>query len=270
MIFIKTALSIAGSDSIGGAGIQADIKTMISNGVYAMTVITAVTSQNTLGVSGIFPLTSQFVEQQIDSVFTDIIPNAVKTGMLFSEDIIVSVAEKLKFYKAENIVCDPVMVSTSGSKLIDENAVSAVKKYLFPISALVTPNIPESEALSGIHITNADTMLLAAKMISENFGCAVLLKGGHCMENADDLLYSDGTERWFRAEKINNSNTHGTGCTLSSAIAANLAKGYDIEKAVEYAKKYITGAINAGLDIGRGNGSLDHGYDLKSEFIQKG
>lgn len=264
---MKTALSIAGSDTIGGAGIQADIKTMTANGVYAMTAITALTAQNTLGVSGVFPVSAEFLGQQIDAVFTDIFPNAVKTGMVYSSDIIKTIAEKLKHYNAVNIVVDPVMISTSGSRLIDEYAVDTMKKYLFPIATLVTPNIPEAAAISGIDIKNSDDMIKAARSISEKYDCSVLCKGGHSINDANDLLYHDGSAKWFCSERIDNPNTHGTGCTLSSAIASNLAKGYDIEKAVEYAKKYISGAMSSMLDLGNGNGPVDHGFDIKSDFI---
>lgn len=264
---MKTALSIAGSDTIGGAGIQADIKTMTANGVYAMTAITALTAQNTLGVSGVFPVSAEFLGQQIDAVFTDIFPDAVKTGMVYSSDIIKTIAEKLKHYNAVNIVVDPVMISTSGSRLIDEYAVDTMKKYLFPIATLVTPNIPEAAAISGIDIKNSDDMIKAARSISEKYDCSVLCKGGHSINDANDLLYHDGSAKWFCSERIDNPNTHGTGCTLSSAIASNLAKGYDIEKAVEYAKKYISGAMSSMLDLGNGNGPVDHGFDIKSDFI---
>ena len=264
---MKTALSIAGSDTIGGAGIQADIKTMTANGVYAMTAITALTAQNTLGVSGVFPVSAEFLGQQIDAVFTDIFPDAVKTGMVYSSDIIKTIAEKLKHYNAVNIVVDPVMISTSGSRLIDEYAVDTMKKYLFPIASLVTPNIPEAEAISGVDIKNSDDMIKAARSISEKYDCSVLCKGGHSINDANDLLYHDGSAKWFCSERIDNPNTHGTGCTLSSAIASNLAKGYDIEKAVEYAKKYISGAMSSMLDLGQGNGPVDHGFDIKSDFI---
>lgn len=264
---MKTALSIAGSDTIGGAGIQADIKTMTANGVYAMTAITALTAQNTLGVSGVFPVSPEFLGQQIDAVFTDIFPDAVKTGMVYSSDIIKTIAEKLKHYNAVNIVVDPVMISTSGSRLIDEDAVDTMKKYLFPIASLVTPNIPETEAISGIDIKNSDDMIKAARSISEKYNCSVLCKGGHSINDANDLLYHDGSAKWFCSERIDNPNTHGTGCTLSSAIASSLAKGYDIEKSVESAKKYISGAMSSMLDLGKGNGPVDHIFDIKSYFI---
>ena len=226
---MKTALTIAGSDSSGGAGIQADLKTMTANGVYAMSAITALTAQNTTGVQGIFEVSPEFLKQQIDSVFTDIRPDAVKIGMVSSAGLIQAIAEKLKEYKAENIVVDPVMVATSGAKLISDDAIGTLKECLFPLATVLTPNIPEAKVLSDMDITTAEEMVEAAKKISETYHCAVLLKGGHQLNDANDLLYRDGGYRWFNGKRIDNPNTHGTGCTLSSAIASNLAKGYDLD-----------------------------------------
>ena len=262
---MKTALTIAGSDSSGGAGIQADLKTMIANGVYAMTAITALTAQNTTGVQGIFEVTPEFLEQQIDSVFTDIRPDAVKIGMVSSVGLIESIAEKLKQYEAENIVVDPVMVATSGSRLISEDAIGALKELLLPMATVLTPNIPETEVLSGMEVKTADDMIAAAKYISETYHCAVLCKGGHQLNDANDLLYRNGDYKWFNGKRIDNPNTHGTGCTLSSAIASNLAKGYDLDTAVERAKAYISGALAAMLDLGRGSGPMDHGFDFRGK-----
>ena len=260
---MKTALTIAGSDSSGGAGIQADLKTMIANGVYAMTAITALTAQNTTGVQGIFEVTPEFLEQQIDSVFTDIRPDAVKIGMVSSVGLIESIAKKLKQYEAENIVVDPVMVATSGSRLISEDAIGALKELLLPMAAVLTPNIPETEVLSGMEVKTADDMIAAAKYISETYHCAVLCKGGHQLNDANDLLYRNGDYKWFNGKRIDNPNTHGTGCTLSSAIASNLAKGYDLDTAVERAKAYISGALAAMLDLGHGSGPMDHAFDFR-------
>ena len=257
---MKTALTIAGSDSSGGAGIQADIKTMIANGVYAMSAITALTAQNTTGVQGIFEVTPEFLQQQIDSIFTDIRPDAVKIGMVASEGLIRAIAEKLVQYEAKNIVVDPVMVATSGAKLISDDAIGALKEYLLPMATVLTPNIPEAEVLSGREVKTPEDMIAAAKEISETYHCAVLCKGGHQLNDANDLLYRDGTYRWFNGKRIDNPNTHGTGCTLSSAIASNLAKGYELDKAVERAKEYISGALAAGLDLGQGSGPMDHGF----------
>ena len=265
----KAVLTIAGSDSSGGAGIQADIKTMMANGVYAMSAITALTAQNTLGVSGILETAPEFLEQQLDCIFTDIRPDAVKIGMLCGADMIRAAAKKLREYHAVNIVLDPVMVSTSGSRLLSREAVEEMKAQMFPLADLVTPNIPEGEVLAGMRIESPEDMEKAAETIACTYGCAVLLKGGHQAGSADDLLYRDGSFRWFPGRRIANPNNHGTGCTLSSAIASNLAKGFSMEEAVERAKKYISGALEAMLDLGRGNGPMDHGFDLRGEFIEE-
>ena len=263
---MKTALSIAGSDSCGGAGIQADIKTMTLNGVYAMSAVTALTAQNTTGVSAILEADEDFLRKEIDAVFQDIFPDAVKIGMVSSGGLISVIADRLAFYNAANIVVDPVMVATSGARLISEDAVATLKNKLLPMADIITPNIPEAEALSGIEVTNEKEMGAAAEKIGKEFGCAVLIKGGHSINDADDILYSDGKLTYFRGRRIDNPNTHGTGCTLSSAIAANLAKGYTLENAVERAKAYISGALEAMLDLGKGSGPMNHAFDLKSEF----
>ena len=264
---MKTALTIAGSDSSGGAGIQADMKTMTANGVYAMSAVTALTAQNTTGVTDILESTPLFLGEQLDAIFTDIFPDAVKIGMVSSADLIVVIAEKLKQYKAKNIVVDPVMVATSGAKLLRDDAVEALCRELLPLAAVLTPNIPEAEILSGMTITDAVGMEAAAKLISEKYGCAVLCKGGHKVNDADDLLWRDGSGKWFHGKRINNPNTHGTGCTLSSAIASNLAKGYDLDQSVERAKAYISGALAAMLDLGHGSGPMNHMFDLKGAFV---
>ena len=262
----RAVLSIAGSDCSGGAGIQADLKTMTMNGVYAMSAITALTAQNTTGVQGIYEVSPDFLGMQIDSIFTDIRPDAVKIGMVSSVELIEIIAEKLKEYKAENIVIDPVMVATSGSALMKNNAVSALAEKLLPLAAVVTPNIPEAEILSEMKIENEKDMEEAAKKIGDTYGCAVLVKGGHSINDANDLLYHDGTYKWFYGKRIHNPNTHGTGCTLSSAIASNLAKGYSLEDAVKKAKAYISGALSAMLDLGAGSGPMDHAFVLKKEY----
>ena len=264
---MKTALTIAGSDSSGGAGIQADIKTMTAHGVYAMSAITALTAQNTTGVTDILESTPEFLAEQLDCVFTDIFPDAVKTGMVSSTALIEVIAAKLRQYGAKNIVVDPVMVATSGSRLISEDAVGALCEHLLPLATVLTPNIPEAELLSGMEIKDAGGMERAARAISERYGCAVLCKGGHQINDADDLLWRNGAGCWFRGKRIATSNTHGTGCTLSSAIASELAKGLDLDGAVERAKAYISGALSAMLDLGHGSGPMDHMFDLKSEFI---
>ena len=265
---MKTALTIAGSDSSGGAGIQADIKTMTANGVYAMSAITALTAQNTTGVTDILESTPLFLGEQLDAIFTDIFPDAVKIGMVSSAQLILVIADKLKQYGAKNIVVDPVMVATSGAKLLREDAVEALCRHLLPLAAVLTPNIPEAEILSGMTITDAAGMEAAAKYISEQYGCAVLCKGGHKVNDADDLLWQNGCGKWFHGRRIDNPNTPGTGCTLSSAIASNLAKGYDLDAAVKRAKDYISGALAAMLDLGRGSGPMDHMFALKGDFTQ--
>ena len=265
---MRTALTIAGSDSSGGAGIQADIKTMTANGVFATCAVTALTAQNTTGVTDILESTPHFLEEQLDAVFTDIFPDAVKIGMVSSAALIAVIADKLRRYGAKHIVVDPVMVATSGAKLLQDDAVSALTEKLLPLAEVLTPNIPEAEILSGMTITDAAGMEAAARIIHDRYGCAVLCKGGHQINDADDLLWRDGSGKWFRGKRIDNPNTHGTGCTLSSAIAANLAKGCDLDTAVERAKAYISGALAAMLDLGKGSGPMDHMFALKGEFVK--
>ena len=267
---MRTALTIAGSDSSGGAGIQADIKTMISNGVYAMSAVTALTAQNTTGVTGIMEVTPEFLADQLDNIFTDIYPDAVKIGMVSSSTLIHVIADKLEEYEAVNIVVDPVMVSTSGAKLISDDAVCALKERLLPMAAVLTPNIPETEVLTGMKIQTEEEMCRGAAEISRAYHCAVLCKGGHQLNDANDLLYKEGAFRWFYGKRIDTSNTHGTGCTLSSAIASNLAKGYDLELSVKRAKEYISGALAAGLELGKGCGPMDHGFDIRSKYANYG
>lgn len=263
---MRTALTIAGSDSCGGAGIQADIKTMTMNGVYAMSAITALTAQNTTGVTGIMEVTPEFLKEQIDNVFNDIRPDAVKIGMVSSSELIKTITERLRAFNAENIVVDPVMVATSGAKLINDDAISMLKTELLPLATVITPNIPEAEVLSEISIHNEDDMVKAAKIINEKYGCAVLCKGGHSINDANDLLFEKGDYQWFKGTRIDNQNTHGTGCTLSSAIASNLAKGFDLALSVQRAKKYISGALSAMLDLGKGSGPMNHAFNLSGEF----
>ncbi|MCC8068369.1 MAG: bifunctional hydroxymethylpyrimidine kinase/phosphomethylpyrimidine kinase [Ruminococcus sp.] len=257
---MNTMLTIAGSDSIGGAGIQADIKTALANGVYSMSVITSVTAQNTVGVQGIHDIPCDFVRLQLDSVFTDIFPDAVKVGMVSNSDIIKTIAERLKFYQAKNIVCDTVMVSTSGNRLISESAIDTLKNDLITLATVITPNVPEAEVLSNMDIKSKDDMVISAKRISKYYRGNILIKGGHLVSCADDLLYtSNGDIIWFESVKIDNSNTHGTGCTLSSAIASYLSRGKSIQDSIQSAKEYITRAISFNLNVGHGNGSLWHG-----------
>ena len=260
---MKTALTIAGSDSSGGAGIQADIKAMTMLGVYAMSAITALTAQNTTGVTAVLEVPPKFLKQQLDAVFEDIPPDAVKIGMVSSAELIKTISERLQFYGAKNIVVDPVMVATSGAKLIDDNAVATLKKYLFPLATLITPNIPEAEKLSDIKINSAADMEKAAKIIFESYGCAVLCKGGHSLNDADDILYN-GKTKIFKGKKISTTNTHGTGCTLSSAIAAGLAKNLSLTDSISAAKNYISGALNFGLNLGKGSGPMNHAFLLNN------
>ena len=266
---IKTALTIAGSDCSGGAGIQADIKTMTMNGVYAMSAITALTAQNTIGVRAILEPAPDFLKQQLDAVFEDIYPDAVKIGMVSSSEMISVIADRLKHYKAKNIVVDPVMAATSGSALMKTNAVATLTKELLPIATLVTPNIPEAQVLSELAIKTKNDMQKAAKVIGDAHNCAVLLKGGHNINDANDLLYENGKYQWFEGKRIDNSNTHGTGCTLSSAIASNLAKGFTLSESVQRAKEYISGALLAQLDLGQGSGPMMHNFDLTSHYAEE-
>ena len=266
---IKTALTIAGSDCSGGAGIQADLKTMTMNGVYAMSAITALTAQNTTDIRAIQESTPEFLKQQLDAIFEDIFPDAVKIGMVSSSELICVIADRLRYHKAKNVVVDPVMVATSGSSLMKTEAVQTLIKELLPIATVVTPNIPEAEILSGLAIKTEEDMAAAAKMIGNDYRCAVLLKGGHSINDANDLLYANSELVWFEGKRIDNPNTHGTGCTLSSAIAANLAKGFTLAESVRRGKEYISGALAAMLDLGQGAGPMMHNYDLTSSFAEE-
>ena len=260
---LACALTIAGSDSSGGACVQADLKTFLANGVYGMSAITALTAQNTLGVRSVLNSTPEFLADQLDAIFEDIFPDAVKIGMVSSAKLIEIIAERLKFYKARNIVVDPVMVATSGARLIDADAIQTLQTELFPIAQVITPNLPELETIANKKISTPQDMETAAQMIYAEFGCAVLAKGGHGFSDANDYLF-DGAGQWFYGKRIDTTNTHGTGCTLSSAIAANLAKGHSLKESVGLAKNYLTGALSSGLDLGKGSGPLDHGYNLRT------
>ena len=257
---MNTALTIAGSDSSGGAGIQADIKTMTAHGVYAMSAVTALTAQNTTGVTGIMEVTPEFLREQIDDIFTDIYPDAVKIGMVSSSRLIEVIAERLAHYGAANVVVDPVMVATSGARLIGEEAVGTLKQRLLPMATVLTPNIPEAEVLSGMDVRTAEDMERAAALIGDTYGCAVLVN------DANDLLYRNGRFKWFLGTRIHNPNTHGTGCTLSSAIASNLAKGRDMETSVEMAKRYLSLALSDMLDLGKGSGPMNHAFAIRGEY----
>ncbi|MBR5152510.1 MAG: bifunctional hydroxymethylpyrimidine kinase/phosphomethylpyrimidine kinase [Clostridia bacterium] len=259
---MKTVLTVAGSDSSGGAGIQADLKTFLANGVYGMSAITALTAQNTMGVRSVLEVTPQFLQQQLEAVFEDIPPDAVKVGMVPTAELIETFSACLKQWEAPNLVIDPVMVSTSGSSLIQRDAVEVLKRELFPIATVITPNIPEAERLTGKTIRTSEDMCEAAKQLGDQWGCGVLVKGGHLLWDANDVLYCHEKVRWFQGKRIANNNTHGTGCTLSSAIAANLAKGISLEEAVVNAKDYISGALSAMLNLGNGSGPLHHGFSV--------
>ncbi|WP_338010459.1 bifunctional hydroxymethylpyrimidine kinase/phosphomethylpyrimidine kinase [Bifidobacterium gallicum] len=263
---LPAALSIASTDSSGGAGVPVDIKTMMANGVFAECVICAITAQNTKGVTHLEELSPQAIVKQIDAVYDDIAPAAVKIGMVPSIEGINAVADGLQANKATNIVVDPVMVATSGAKLINDDAIATLTSRLFPMATLITPNLPETRVLletigSSIDPQDEDGMEQAGLAIAQHFGCSVLVKGGHGLADANDVLVNaDGTTQWFRGERINNPNTHGTGCTLSSAIAANLAKGQTLVDAIANAKRYITGALRQMLELGTGSGPFDHAW----------
>ena len=262
-----TALTIAGSDSSGGAGIQADIKTMTAHRVYAASAITALTAQNTTGVTAISEVSPEFLAQQLDCIFTDIPPQAVKVGMVSSGELIRVIAAKLRQYDAVNLVVDPVMVATSGARLISEEAIDILKQELLPLATVLTPNIPEAEVLAGMTVHTPEEMEQAAREIGTRYGCAVLCKGGHQVNSANDYLWQPEGGQWFYGQRIDNPNTHGTGCTLSSAIASNLAKGLPLEEAVRQAKCYLSGALSAMLDLGKGSGPLHHAFAIDGNYI---
>lgn len=259
---MKTVLTIAGSDSSGGAGIQADLKTITCLGEYGMSIITALTAQNTMGVNYIETVSKRMLEEQLDAVFSDIYPDAVKIGMIANTEIMNVICKKLKEYDAKNVVVDPVMVATSGSSLMENETVASLKNQLIPLADIITPNLSEAEVLSGISIADREQMIEAAKKIGEYYEGAILIKGGHLSEEAADLLYENGEVSWFTGKRFDNSNTHGTGCTLSSAIATYLAKGYNLKESVKEAKDYVASAIEANLDLGKGRGPLWHNHKI--------
>ena len=258
--YLKSVLTIAGSDSSGGAGVQADLKTFLAHGVYGQSVINSITSQNTTGVQEVFDIPAQTVASQIDSVFSDIVPDAVKIGMLSSPEIIKTVADKLKEYKPKHVVLDPVMVAQSGGSLMHTEALDNLKNLLLPLASVITPNLYEASVLSDTSIKTKEDMLAAAHKLSDLTGATIVLKGGHLQGDALDLVLIDGKEVWLEAKRIDNENTHGTGCTLSSAIACNLARGEETLNAIKGAKNYVNGAIASQMNIGRGSGPLDHIY----------
>ena len=262
---MNTVLTIAGTDPTGGAGVQADLKTFMAHNVYGMSIITALVAQNTLGVKDIMNVTPDFLEEQFDCVFNDIFPDALKIGMVSETELIHTIVKKLKQYHARHIVVDPVMVSTSGSRLIEDSALDALKYELIPLSEIITPNIPEAEVLIGKKIKSKEDMIRAAQDIRQWYQGDILIKGGHFEDRADDLLYHNNEKIWLECEHIDNPNTHGTGCTLSSAIASHLASGYDMITSVRKAKDYISGALKANLDLGHGSGPLNHCWNLKQK-----
>lgn len=260
---IKTVLTIAGSDSSGGAGIQADLKTMSALHTYGMSAITALTAQNTTGVYGIMDTTPEFLKNQLDCIFTDIFPDAIKIGMVSQPALVECIADQLLYYQAKNIVLDPVMVSTSGSKLMQNEATSTLLERLLPLADIITPNLSEAEVISQMKIETKEEMVEAAKKISQYYDGYILIKGGHFSGNADDLVYHNGTITWLTAPKLDNPNTHGTGCTLSSAIACFLAKGEEPMSAIYHAKEYVCQAIRYGMNLGKGRGPLNHLWNTK-------
>ncbi len=261
---MKKILTIAGSDCSGGAGIQADLKTIAAHRMYGMSAITALTAQNTTGVYGILDSTPEFLANQLECIFTDIPPDAVKIGMVSSVPLIRVIAEKLRKFAPDNVVVDPVMIATSGGKLLEEEAVGALCELLLPLATLLTPNLPEAEVLCGLTIHGPEEMIAAAEKIAASYPSAILIKGGHSGGQASDLLYENGACHWFHAPRVDTQNTHGTGCTLSSAIACNLAAGDSLPDSVQHAKAYVTGALQDGLELGAGNGPLNHCYALST------
>lgn len=256
------SLTIAGSDSSGGAGIQADIKTFTAHKVYGMSVVTAITAQNTCGVYAVQEIEAEIVAAQLDAVFTDIFPDSIKIGMVASTDIIQVIAQKLKEYRAQNIVLDPVMISTSGHRLLEDSAQSALINLLMPIVDIITPNISEAEVLAGFSIANKEDMIKAARTIAKRYSGNILVKGGHLINSADDLLYMEDKIFWLKQKRVLTHNTHGTGCTLSSAIASNLAMGLDVFTAVENAKRFVYKALKSDIKLGKGNGPINHCCDI--------
>lgn len=259
---MKTALTIAGSDSGGGAGIQADLKTFSALGVFGMSVITAVTAQNTKEVRGVQNMELSMIRQQIEAVFDDIQVDAIKIGMLSSADVVDTVASTLKKYQQKPIILDPVMISKAGHHLLQEQAIEALKDIMIPLATMITPNVPEAEVLTDMKIVSNEDMKVACKKIYDMGAKTVLLKGGHLPGDPNDLFFDGKDFYWYSAKRIDTKNTHGTGCTLSSAITANIAKGASLLEAVEHSKEYITNAIRQSFDLGRGHGPVHHFYEF--------
>lgn len=260
---LKSVLAIGGSDSSGGAGIQGDIKTLQANDVYAMTAITTLTAQNTTGFRAYMDVTADFLANQIDMVFEDIIPDAVKIGTIPTRDLIFTVAERLKSFGAKNIVADPVTVANDGTKLIEADAVELYAEKIFPIATLVTLGLKELQIFSGENVSTRQEISDAAKKIAEKYSCAVLAKNSGEENDASELLFDGKEARWFRGKKVDTKNTHGAGTALSSAIAANLAKGSNLVQSIDEAKKFVSGALSSGLTLGKGIGPIDYGWKLR-------
>lgn len=258
-------LTIAGSDSSGGAGIQADLKTITVLGGYGMSAITALTAQNTIGVRSVYPIPATFLQEQIEAVCDDIPPLAVKIGMVYDVPQIQVIAQMIQKYGLQHVVVDPVMAATSGDALLMTQALTALQQELLPQAELITPNLPEAEQLTGLEIASPTQMEKAASILAEKYQAAILLKGGHCTCTSNDLLYAVGECIWIPGQHVKTKDTHGTGCTLSSAIATFLAQGFSLADSVRRAKNYITHAIQAGLSLGHGHGPIAHNYTLQEQ-----
>ncbi|MDQ0230635.1 bifunctional hydroxymethylpyrimidine kinase/phosphomethylpyrimidine kinase [Metabacillus malikii] len=267
---IARALTIAGSDSGGGAGIQADLKTFQELNVFGMTAITAVTAQNTLGVQGVYPLSLDAIETQIESVAADLYPDAIKTGMLFNAEIIQLVSEQVKKHGWENVIVDPVMIAKGGQSLLQREAVEAMKKQLLPLAKVITPNIPEAEVLTGMVIKSLEDRQTAAKKLHELGTSYIMIKGGHDMlgDVVVDMLYDGQSFTYFEGERFETKHTHGTGCTFAAAITAEISKGHDIHSAVQTAKQFIQAAIEDQLGIGNGHGPTNHWAFEKRKMLK--
>lgn len=263
---MKTVLTIAGSDPFGGAGLQADLKTFTAHDVYGMTVITLLSAQNSIGFYEASVTSVDLLEKQIDAIFEDVRPDAIKTGMLLSSEIIKLVADKLKQYKPNNLLIDPVMIAHRSIILIKEDAQKTMINELIPLADIITPNLGEAEIISGMKIKNKEDMIKATKKIFDRFGCVVFTKGGISKDDADDLLYTKDGYKWIKGDLIDTKNTRGTGCSLSAAIISNLAKGKSIEESVTQAKRFVTKGLESNIQIGNGRGPIQHSFDIEGEY----
>lgn len=263
---MKTVLTIAGSDPFGGAGMQADIKTITAHGVYALTAVTLVSVQNSIGFYEVQEMTPEFLEKQIDALFDDVIPDSTKTGMLLTSDLIRVVVKKLKQYKPKNLIIDPIMVAQRKIKLINDEAIKTLLEELIPLADLITPNREEAEIIAGMSIKSEDDMEVAAKKIYNKYGCVVLIKSAVEGDNSNDLLYTKDGSFWILGEKIDTLNVRGTGDALSSALASNLARGYELKEAVLAAKRYVTGALKTKIQVGKGRGPIDNSFGILGKY----